>query len=110
MDAPLAAKLFALLLGMVMVHFIVMARVLVVLRKRHPEIYQAIPRPILVAEGNNEDNSRATAFLWQFTLERRYLALRDTELAILCRSLVALFVIFTFTFVAAVFVGLSSTK
>ncbi len=107
MQNALSGQLLALMFALFVVLFALQARILVVLRRRYPEIHRAIPQPILVADGENENNMPAARFFWRFVVCGEYSALGDTELTFLCRAALAFSALFVLAFVVA-FVGVFS--
>lgn len=82
-DLFFAASL-GIMIGLFVILLVVKLRILSVLRRRHPTVYLSIPRPIVFAEGNNDDNSGAILFFFSFLWRKEYVRLQDRELTRLC--------------------------
>jgi hypothetical protein len=104
----LPAILLASMFGVVILHFGLQRFILSVLRTRHPNIYSSIPRPMLPARGNDEDNRQFAGFMFRFKFGRHFLRLQDPMLNVLCTLDILLTVGFAILFAAtlwAVFRG-----
>jgi hypothetical protein len=110
MNDIFSTKLLASMSGIAMLIFAVLARSMTVLRSRHPDIHHLIPRPMLLADGRNEDNSKAIRFVFTFLFRSKYLPLQDTELTWLCRLLRLLQVVLIGISGAALYIFVTNLK
>ena len=91
--------LFGILFCSVLVWFVLCIRLFKILETRHPEKYESMGKPSLIM--NNSLSSNMT--FMKFLFKREWRELEDSGLAMLCKSMLVFFALYTLGFLILFF-------